>query len=314
MADVFDSLLGGGTDDQSAIIAQLRRQNMLGQMAQLSGDRVLSPLGRQQMSSAQDTAMQLGNQNARRQLRTDEQAFRTQQTQQSQQNADRAYQLQLAQAALNEQFRRDNLAQTTADREAQRAVSLANAKEAADARRAASTQSTEKVARELRGELNKANSMSSLVEEAYTILQGDDAPGTSLPTRALRSTAEALGYATSGTKSLRKLSSIGSLLVQAAPKLGGAMSDSDVKLYQDAAGALADPGIPNDAKMAALETMFGVIERNKEHLNTELGSLTGQQPRGAKGGSAAQTEDWMKGFTVLPSDSPATQSPGTGRW
>ena len=292
MADIFDTLLSDGESDPSALIAQLRRQNMLGQMAQLSGDRVLTPMGRQQTAGAQEMAGQLGNQRARRQLRQDELAYRNQQNQQAQQNADRSYQLQMTQAALGEQFRRDQLAQTASDREAQRDVSLANAREAADARRAASTQSTEKVARELRGDLQKSTSSGALVDEAEALLKSDAAPGTSLPTRLLRGTIEAMGGATEGTDSLAKLQSIGSLLVQAAPKLGGATSDKDVMMYQEASGKLQDPSVPNSAKLAALDVMKGVISRNKTYFEKELGALTEQKaaraPRGASGAWSAK--------------------------
>lgn len=290
MPDIFDSLMGGGEGDQAAIIAQLRRQNMLGQMAQLSGDRVLTPMGRQQTAGAQETALQMGNQNARKQLRADEQAWRELQARQGQQNADRGYQLQLAQAAMNEQFRRDQLDQTSADRAAAREVSLANAMEAANARREASTQSSQKVAREMRGDLQKATSSGALVDEAEALLKSDAAPGTSLPTRFLRGTIEALGGATEGSDSLAKLQSIGSLLVQAAPKLGGATSDKDVLLYQQASGTLSDPSVPNSAKLAALEVMRGVIDRNKDYFKSELSALGGQQPPAARGASGSWGE------------------------
>lgn len=293
MADMFDALLEESGGDPSALIAQLRRQNTLGQMAQLSGDRVLSPIGRQQSASAQEMAAQLGQQKSQRQLRQEERAFREQQNQQSQQNTDRAYQLQLAQAAMNEQFRRDQLEQTAADRAASREQTESNAKIAADARRAASANAEAKTARNLRGELNKVDSTNALVTEAQNILKSSAAPGTSIPTRMLRSTYEALGGATEGTESLSKLQSIGSLLVQAAPKLGGAASDRDVLLYQEAAGKLADPSVPNRAKLAALETMQGVITRNKEHFDAELSALTGQPTQ------KQQDQDWLSQFQVI---------------
>lgn len=58
MADIFDELIGGGTDPK-ALAAALRRQNQLGQLGQLSGDRVLSPLGSGLQASAMESAAQV---------------------------------------------------------------------------------------------------------------------------------------------------------------------------------------------------------------------------------------------------------------
>lgn len=56
--DIFDELIGGGTDPK-ALAAALRRQNQLGQLGQLSGDRVLSPLGSNMSSQAFTSAQEV---------------------------------------------------------------------------------------------------------------------------------------------------------------------------------------------------------------------------------------------------------------
>ncbi len=290
MADIFDQLLGDAPTDPSQVIAQLRRQNMLGQMAQLSGDKVLSPMGQQMQQRAVSGADALNARKSRKEERSQALALQQAMQQQAQSNADRSFGFQQEEAGRNEQFRRDQLAQMTADRAAARDVSLANAKEAADARRAASAQSSEKVARELRNERQKVTSSDSLVKEAKGLLTGDAAPNTDVISRGLRGTMEFLtGGTTSGGETLGKLQSIGSLLVQAAPKLGGGTSDRDVLLYQEAAGKLSDPTTPNSVKVAALDTMQGVISRNQEYFDGELKALTGE-PTGKEKDAAFKSQ------------------------
>lgn len=58
MADIFDEVLGssGGTDP-AAIAEALRRKNKLGMLAELSGDKVLSPMGQRLQAGAFDEAV-----------------------------------------------------------------------------------------------------------------------------------------------------------------------------------------------------------------------------------------------------------------
>jgi hypothetical protein len=54
--DIFDELLGGGRADPATLAAALRRQNQLGQLGQLSGDRVLGPMGANLQAGAMESA------------------------------------------------------------------------------------------------------------------------------------------------------------------------------------------------------------------------------------------------------------------
>lgn len=56
--DIFDELLGGRTDP-ATLAAALRRQNQLGQLGQLSGDKVLAPLGANLQAGAMESAQQV---------------------------------------------------------------------------------------------------------------------------------------------------------------------------------------------------------------------------------------------------------------
>jgi hypothetical protein len=147
------------------------------------------------------------------------------------------------------------------------------AQDRAAAREERAIRAAEKVEQKAAGvrkEQNMVNSGIALVDEANSILTGDEAPHSNIVSRAVRGTWSALGGSTEGTRSNSRLSAIGSLLVQAAPKLGGVMSDRDVVLYQEAAGKLSDTSIPNADKLAALETLKGVMGRNKEFFDSEV--------------------------------------------
>ncbi len=279
-ADIFEQLLAGDTaGDNAAVAAQLRRQNMLGQMAQLSGDRVLSPLGARTSQNALQTAEGISDRRDRAGQRAAETDWRKAQ----QLNSDRQYQMALDQMAQNEQFRRDQLQQTAYDRDAGRQVSMANAMEAANARKAASATNNEKIAREMRQDSSKNKSVMGLIDSGIGILEGKAAPGTDPLSRGGRALAGFFGYGTEGAKSQGELESIGALLVQNMPKMGGSMSDSDVRLYQAAAGKLSDPSTPNNVKVSSLQQLKDVVARNQKYFDSELATLQGQRVPGTNG-------------------------------
>jgi hypothetical protein len=62
MEDIYSSLIGAAPTDaqrQAEIVAQLRRQRKLGELGQLSGDKILAPFGQGQIKSADDFSTQL---------------------------------------------------------------------------------------------------------------------------------------------------------------------------------------------------------------------------------------------------------------
>jgi hypothetical protein len=66
--DMYSALVGGApTDQQSqmALAQALRRQSQLGQLGQLSGDRVLAPAGENMVADAQKGATSISNERAR---------------------------------------------------------------------------------------------------------------------------------------------------------------------------------------------------------------------------------------------------------
>lgn len=74
MADVFDELVGSGASPED-LVAQLRRQRMVGQIGSLSGDKRIAALGGSEAQTAMATAGDLRDRADKSKSREDSQAF-----------------------------------------------------------------------------------------------------------------------------------------------------------------------------------------------------------------------------------------------
>jgi hypothetical protein len=74
--DIWDAMTNPQTQATPAMIASLRNQNILGQLGQITGDRVISPLGQSLSSNANAQAEQLGKNSLTEQQRLTQQQFR----------------------------------------------------------------------------------------------------------------------------------------------------------------------------------------------------------------------------------------------
>ena len=113
----------------------------------------------------------------------------------------------------------------------------------------------------------------------------------------------ALGYfgvATEGSKATAALNLIAAKLIANVPRFEGPQSNIDVQFYREAAGDLANPQLPNEVRMAALQTM-----RNLQQKYADDGRVGPQQPGsirpGAvedgyrfKGGDPADPNNWER--------------------
>ena len=73
----------------------------------------------------------------------------------------------------------------------------------------------------------------------------------------------ALGYSTDNAKTTAQLKALSGQLVALMPKMSGPQSDKDVQMYREMAGNLADPTIPTETRLAALETIEKLNEKYK---------------------------------------------------
>jgi len=61
------------------------------------------------------------------------------------------------------------------------------------------------------------------------------------------------GYSTSGAKAIAALKTIAGQLTSSMPRMQGPQSDKDVQLYKEMAGDLANPNLPDETRLAALQ-------------------------------------------------------------
>lgn len=91
----------------------------------------------------------------------------------------------------------------------------------------------------------------------------------------------ALGYSTDNAKTTAQLKALSGQLVALMPKMSGPQSDKDVQMYREMAGNLADPTIPTETRMAALETI-GALNSKYKSLNSGEIPASIAKPSGAK--------------------------------
>lgn len=97
-----------------------------------------------------------------------------------------------------------------------------------------------------------SNDTLGLLAEAERIIPG--ATGSVIGT-GVDALAGAAGRATEGAKATARLKAIAGQLTAKMPRMEGPQSNFDVKLYQDMAGDLANPMVPRERRLAALETI-----------------------------------------------------------
>lgn len=81
--------------------------------------------------------------------------------------------------------------------------------------------------------------------------------------------AGAVGKSTDGAKATAQLKTLSGQLVSLMPKMSGPQSDKDVAMYKEMAGNLADPTIPKETRLAALQAI--------QSLNNKYRSMSKNQ-------------------------------------
>lgn len=104
----------------------------------------------------------------------------------------------------------------------------------------------------------KAPNTIALIEEARRILPSAT---NGLVGQMARGAAGAMGKSTESSRADRQLEVISAALVADVPRMEGPQSDYDVQLYRQAAGDIANPRVPREDRLAALETMLALQEK-----------------------------------------------------
>jgi hypothetical protein len=82
-------------------------------------------------------------------------------------------------------------------------------------------------------------------------------------------TAGLVGAATPGAIAVGKLRPIYDLALKMVPRFEGPQSDKDTLSYNQAAGQLADPKVPNSIKKEAAKTVISLMKKRKEQFTSK---------------------------------------------
>jgi anti-sigma28 factor (negative regulator of flagellin synthesis) len=107
--------------------------------------------------------------------------------------------------------------------------------------------------------VKEANEALALIRQAEEIIPRSTG---SYAGAAVDQAGRLFGVSTGGDKAAAQLKALEGALVSKMPKMSGPQSDKDVLLYKQMAGEIGDPTIPNDRKMAALEVIKEIHQRN----------------------------------------------------
>lgn len=100
----------------------------------------------------------------------------------------------------------------------------------------------------------------SLLDEAEALIN----QSTGSRAGALRDdVAATFGYATEGAQAIAALNPVAARLTLAVPRMEGPQSDADRLLYQKAAGDFANPQVPRETRIAALQQMRRLANKYK---------------------------------------------------
>ena len=132
----------------------------------------------------------------------------------------------------------------------------------------------------------QAKKLPTLINEAEGLLK--EATGSYLG--AARDIAAAtIGKSTKGAQNIASLKGIEANLILSMPRLEGPQSNLDQQLYRQAAGQIGDPTVPNETKMAALQTIKRINTQygedgmqNKSAQQTNVQAPTSRFKEGAK--------------------------------
>lgn len=129
--------------------------------------------------------------------------------------------------------------------------------------------------------INDAKESNALLDQVLNV--GPTATGSMLGNFRDKGAA-IIGMSTSGAQGAAKMKVLGASLTAKVPKMSGPQSDKDVAMYKEAAGNIADPNTPWETKMAAIETIREINNRQLSYAPSMTQPTTTQ--------SGATTSGW----------------------
>lgn len=111
--------------------------------------------------------------------------------------------------------------------------------------------------------------------------------------RALDALGNFVGVATDGSVAIGKLRPIADLVLKMVPRFEGPQSDKDTLSYQQAAGQLADPTLPNKTRKQAAITIVRLMkERRNQFVSKEEADAGGKPSTGTSAPAGVDQGDW----------------------
>jgi hypothetical protein len=123
-------------------------------------------------------------------------------------------------------------------------------------------------AQQVQQKTQDAHQVIGLLDEADKILPQATGSGAG---RAIDSAAATFGKSTAGAQATAQLQAIAGRLTSSVPRMQGPQSDSDVRLYQQMAGDLANPELPVATRQAASKT---IRQLQMKYLDNPMGNNT----------------------------------------
>jgi hypothetical protein len=84
--------------------------------------------------------------------------------------------------------------------------------------------------------------------------------------RMVDASAAFVGKATEGAKAAASLAPIADLVLKMVPRFEGPQSDKDTQSYKEAAGQLADSGLPNETRKDAAKVILRLMKERKDQF------------------------------------------------
>jgi len=107
--------------------------------------------------------------------------------------------------------------------------------------------------------------------------------------RLLDIAGEFVGVSSRSSQAAAALAPIADIVLKLVPRFEGPQSDRDTRSYQEAAGRLADPTIPNETRLAAAREIIRLMEARRDQFGTSGAAAPAAAP-GAQPARTGQTQ------------------------
>lgn len=110
--------------------------------------------------------------------------------------------------------------------------------------------------------------------------------------RLLDIAGEFVGVSSRSSQAAAALAPIADIVLKLVPRFEGPQSDRDTRSYQEAAGRLADPTIPNETRLAAAREIIRLMEARRDQFGTSGAAAPAAAPaaQGAQPVRTGQTQ------------------------